>query len=194
MSDTMTDSYFRQLCEHLGVAVIATDLDLNIRTWNASAARTFGAGADRMIGAPVSQIIPVDRRDMAERALRRALETGETIQFEFRHRDATGDQRELAGRKAPLRQKRVGADDHRIARALPGRVRDHARRRAGVADLVHHGDVVHAPKPRQVVNHFAERLLHEVQPLFERADALLRRVFLRARLALLSEDIQSQNQ
>ena len=102
MPDITHDSYYRQLCEHLGVAVIATDLDLNIRTWNAAAGRTFGAAADRMIGTPVSHIIPQDRREMAERALRRALETGETIQFEFQHRDTMGEERELAGTMAPV--------------------------------------------------------------------------------------------
>jgi len=97
-----TDAYYRQLCEHLGVALIATDLDLNIRVWNAAAARTFGAAAERMIRTPVTQILPQERREMAERTLRRAIETGETIQFEFQHRDAQGERRELAGTIAPV--------------------------------------------------------------------------------------------
>ncbi|MCH7591161.1 MAG: PAS domain S-box protein [Planctomycetes bacterium] len=97
MLDTNSETYYRQLCEHLGVAVIATDLDLNIRTWNAAAARTFGAAADRMIGTPLVQVIPQERRRIAERMLRRAIRTGETIQLEFEHRDARGRRRELAG-------------------------------------------------------------------------------------------------
>jgi len=102
MSPIGTDTYFRQLCEHLGVALIATDLDLNICVWNSAAARTFGAAAERMIGTPVTQILPQERREMAERTLRRAIETGETIQFEFQHRDAQGERRELAGTIAPV--------------------------------------------------------------------------------------------
>lgn len=97
MLDTDSETYYRQLCEHLGVAVIATDLDLNIRIWNAAAARTFGAAADRMIGTPLVQVIPQERRRIAERMLRRAIRTGETIQLEFEHRDARGRERELAG-------------------------------------------------------------------------------------------------
>ena len=97
MLDTDSETYYRQLCEHLGVAVIATDLDLNIRIWNAAAARTFGAAADRMIGTPLVQVIPQERRRIAERMLRRAIKTGETIQLEFEHRDAHGRRRELAG-------------------------------------------------------------------------------------------------
>lgn len=97
MLETGSERYFKQLCEHLGVALIATDLDLNIVTWNAEAGRMFGAAADRMIGTPLTQIIPLDRRRRAERMLRRALDTGETIHLEFRHRDAQGSDRELIG-------------------------------------------------------------------------------------------------
>jgi PAS domain S-box-containing protein len=102
MADQVSDTYYRQLCQHLGAAVVATDLDLNIRTWNSAAARTFGAAAERMIGTPAVQIVPQERRQAAERMLRRAVETGETIQFEFRHRDAQGERRELAATIAPV--------------------------------------------------------------------------------------------
>ena len=94
--------YYRQLCEHLGMAVISTDVDLTIRTWNLAAARAFGAAADRMIGTPIIQMIPQNRRKIAERMLRRTIATGETIQFEFTHRDAHGERRELAGTIAPV--------------------------------------------------------------------------------------------
>ncbi len=116
------ESYFEQLCQHIGVAVIATDADLNIRTWNAAAARTFGAAADRMIGTPVVQIIPQERRRVAERMLRRAMDTGETIQLEFQHRNTQGDMRELAGTIAPV----VSASGERIGASIC--VRDITRR------------------------------------------------------------------
>ena len=83
MSDILPDTYYSQLCENLGVALITTDLDLNIRVWNAAAARTFGIPADRMLGRPINSIMPEDRREEAERALLRVIEAGETIQFEF---------------------------------------------------------------------------------------------------------------
>lgn len=102
MLETGSETYYQQLCEHLGVAVIATDLELNIQTWNAAAGRTFGAAADRMIGTPVTQIIPQERRRVAARMLRRAIKTGETIQLEFQHRDTQGRERELAGTISPV--------------------------------------------------------------------------------------------
>ena len=97
-----SESYFRQLAEQVGIALIATDLDLNIQTWNAAAARIFGAGADRMIGTPIGSIVPQERRMVAERMLRRAIDTGQTYQFAFQHRDTEGIERELAGTIAPI--------------------------------------------------------------------------------------------
>ena len=87
---------FRQLCETLGVALIATDTDLRIRVWNAAATRMFGAAADRMIGTPLASMIPQDNRRVAERLLRRVIRTGQVSQLEFQHRDTQGRHRELA--------------------------------------------------------------------------------------------------
>ncbi len=112
MPQTGAGDYFSQLCEHLGVALIATDLDLNIRVWNAAAARTFKADAQGMVGRPITSIMPEERRHVAERTLRRAIETGETIRFEFHHRDSQGERLELVGTIAPVVSasgKRTGA-------------------------------------------------------------------------------------
>lgn len=96
------EAYFRELCEQIGVALIATDLEGNITTWNAAAGRMFGAAADRMLSAPVISIIPQDRRIPAERMFRRAIESGESNELEFQHRDSLGDARELSGSIAPV--------------------------------------------------------------------------------------------
>lgn len=96
------EAYFRELCEQIGVALVATDLSLNIQTWNAAAARMFGAAADRMIGTPVISIIPQDRRIPAERMFRQAILSGESSELEFQHRDSHGEARELSGTIAPV--------------------------------------------------------------------------------------------
>ncbi len=130
MAGNGTDDYFRQLCQHLGTALIATDADLNIVTWNLAAARTFGAAADQMMGTPISRVIPRDRRRMGDRLFRQAIRTGETIQFEFQHRDETGLQRELAGTIAPV----VGEKGDRIGASIC--IRD-ITRRIGLQDEIH---------------------------------------------------------
>lgn len=112
MPNSATDDYYRQLCEHLGVALIATDLDLKIVAWNLAASRIFGARSDRMIGTPIEQILPQHRRNIATRMLRRAMDTGETVQLEFEQRDQAGDRRKISGTIAPVLNdagQRIGA-------------------------------------------------------------------------------------
>jgi PAS domain S-box-containing protein len=96
------ETYFRTLCETLGVALIATDSELRIRVWNAAATRMFGAAADRMIGTPVESIIPQDSRETALSMLRDAIQFGDASQFDFDHRDVQGVHRELAATIAPV--------------------------------------------------------------------------------------------
>lgn len=96
------DAYYRQLCEHVGIALIGTDLEFNILSWNAAAARMFGAAADRMIGTPIALVIPQSRRRVAGRMLSRTVKTRETFQFDFQHRNERGEPRELTGTIAPV--------------------------------------------------------------------------------------------
>ncbi len=97
-----TDTYYRQLCETLGIALMATDTDLKIRVWNAVASRMFGASESLMLGEPVSSVIPQVVRARVEPMLADALRSGDTHRFEFEHRDGQGSQRELAGNIAPV--------------------------------------------------------------------------------------------
>jgi len=102
MAEVGTESYYRRLCESMGVALMATDADLTIRVWNAVAGRMFGAEESSMLGTPVISVVPQASRGHVERLLHDSLETGSTNQFEFEHRDGQGDQRELAGTIAPV--------------------------------------------------------------------------------------------
>ncbi len=96
------ENYFRDLCENIGVALIATDQALRIRTWNHAAARLFGAGAERMFGTDALSILPAERRESAERMLRRAISEGEISELEFQTRDPAGLPREFAASIAPM--------------------------------------------------------------------------------------------
>lgn len=99
---TLNENFFRQLCQHLGVAIVGSDTDLHICSWNAAAARMFGAGVAQMIGTSVLSIVPQERRRGAERLLRRSIRTGQTFQFDFSHKDDHGQRRELAVTIAPI--------------------------------------------------------------------------------------------
>jgi len=112
MTSRDEDIRFQKLCEHLGVAVIATDADLLIRVWNAAAGQMFGAGAEPMLGTSVLSILPIHRRESAEQMFHRAISKGQTSEIEFEYRDDNGHPRELAGTIAAVLSasgERVGA-------------------------------------------------------------------------------------
>lgn len=102
MSDSLDQHYYRQLCDNLGVAVVATDLEKRIRTWNAAATRLFGAAADAMLGSPFREVFPHQYRDEAERRFERTLTLGDIVSFEFSYPDARGASRDLIATFAPI--------------------------------------------------------------------------------------------
>lgn len=118
----MDDSYYRQLFENVGFALIATDAALVIREWNHAATRMFGASAERMVGTPLLNIVPADQRDHVRPLLERALSEGEVHEFEIAHRDAHGNAMVLGVVVAPV----VDGDGHRIG--VSASLRDSTRR------------------------------------------------------------------
>ncbi len=88
--------YYRLLFEHAGVALVGTDAQFRIKSWNQATSRMFGAAAGRMVGTSLLAVIPQEGREDAERALKAAVEQGVTSQFEFAHRDKKGVRRQLA--------------------------------------------------------------------------------------------------
>ncbi len=97
-----SDGYLRMLCQHTGVAVVATDAELRIQFWNRAAVRLFGAAAEQMYGTTLLSVIPQDRRAEAEGMLRQALSDGEIGGFEFCHRDGQGNPRQFAATVSPV--------------------------------------------------------------------------------------------
>ncbi len=97
----LTDT-FRQLCQHAGVAIIATDASFRITFWNDTAQRLLGASSKAMTGQAIMDIVPEERRELARRLLLRTQQRGEVTEFEFRHRDPQGRHVDLAVTVSPL--------------------------------------------------------------------------------------------
>ncbi len=109
---TVDDSFFRRLIEQTGVAVVATNQHLRINAWNAAAERMFGAARDKMIGEPITTIIPSQQHGLAERLFRRAIAQGESSNLEFQFPTSAGARRELILTLSPVASstgERVGA-------------------------------------------------------------------------------------
>lgn len=99
---TVGDSYYRLLCEQMGVAVTACDRDLRISAWNRAAMRMFGAAPELMIGTPLATVLPAAHRETARHMLTKTISSGETFQLDFTDHDSNGEKRELACTIAPL--------------------------------------------------------------------------------------------
>ncbi len=78
----LTGPFYRTLCEHSPAALIATDTDLNVVTWNLAATELFGRTGIEMIGRPLPLIAPQPRRQTLERVLQRTCRDGATREFE----------------------------------------------------------------------------------------------------------------
>lgn len=102
MSDQVSEDFFRHMCLHAGLAIVATDAQLRIRFWNPAAARLFGRPAEEMLGKPVTAFVPPDRLKVASRLFERTLQHGQISEFEFSHSDPSGNPCYLAASIAPV--------------------------------------------------------------------------------------------
>ena len=116
-SDALDDCY-RLLFQQAGVALIATDTDLNIMAWNEAATRIFGASAAQMMGTSVLVLVPAEERGRVEQIWRRVIENREVKEFQFTRRDDNGKLRRLAASVSPI----VGADG--VARGISSCITD----------------------------------------------------------------------
>lgn len=76
--------FYRRLCENAVVALVATDAQFTIVSWNEAATSLLGSPAKEMIGRHIIQAVPEERRKLMERLLRRTTRRRETSQFEIR--------------------------------------------------------------------------------------------------------------
>jgi len=102
MCDQKEDGFFKSICVHVGVALIAADDRFHIRFWNAAAARVFGGTAETMLGQPITSIVPEPRRPVLRGALEQALDTGEVQEFDLWHQDPDGRAIYLAVTVSPV--------------------------------------------------------------------------------------------
>ncbi|RPI62171.1 MAG: PAS domain S-box protein [Planctomycetaceae bacterium] len=86
---SLSGDFYRLLCENAAVALIATDAEFNIVSWNQAAGDLLGRQPDEMIGKSILDIVPANRRKLLDRLLRRTTQRGDTNQFEV-HLPLTG--------------------------------------------------------------------------------------------------------
>ncbi|MBS3733675.1 MAG: PAS domain S-box protein [Phycisphaerae bacterium] len=96
------DDFYRVLCEHAAVALVATDEAFRIVAWNAAATDLLGRSAEDMIGRDVTDAVPDKRRKTLHRLLERTAERRQTSWFSIRLPDANGQTRDLMVILSPI--------------------------------------------------------------------------------------------
>lgn len=82
------DRHFQALIEHSGDAIISTDTDGHVTSWNLGAAALFGYSTQDMLGRTMLALFPHERRDEEARIFARILAGNKVDHFETvrRHR------------------------------------------------------------------------------------------------------------
>lgn len=82
------ESYFRQICDHLGFVCVAVDPDLRVRFWNQQAARQFGVSAEAVEGRPFLEVLKGPDREAAQALFEDTIAERSSHEMELRY---TGD-------------------------------------------------------------------------------------------------------
>jgi PAS domain S-box-containing protein len=96
------EDFYRRLCERAAVALVATDAAFRIVSWNEAAGELLGAGAEEMLGRPIVEAVPDERRRLFERLLSRTARRGLTSQFEISLPAPEAEPRELLVVLSPI--------------------------------------------------------------------------------------------
>lgn len=95
-------AYYRDLCEHAAIALVATDAEFRIVCWNRAATEILNAPSDQMQGQSILEIAPPDRQKLLQKLLCRTRDRGERTEFEVSLPDAAGQPRELLVLLSPV--------------------------------------------------------------------------------------------
>lgn len=89
-SSSISADFYSRLCENAAFALIATDRDFNIVSWNPAATALLGFKAEEMLGKPIAQAVPRNRRKLLDRLLLRTHQRQESSQFKVNLTDSAG--------------------------------------------------------------------------------------------------------
>jgi two-component system, chemotaxis family, CheB/CheR fusion protein len=129
--DEQARRHFAAIVESSEDAVISTDLNGHIMTWNRGAERIFGYKADEVIGKPVTILVPPERYDEEPGILER-IRRGERVEhYESVRRRKDGTLLDISVAFSPIKDESgrvIGAS--KVARDITDRVQIERRRAA----------------------------------------------------------------
>jgi PAS domain S-box-containing protein len=101
-ADEAGNGFYRLLYEHSPVATVATDREFRVVTCNAAAGRLLGMSVEEVIGKPLAEAVPADRRKLLGRLLNRTAERRLVSEFEVRIDAPGGKGRDLMVVLSPI--------------------------------------------------------------------------------------------
>jgi two-component system, chemotaxis family, CheB/CheR fusion protein len=124
-----TNRRLAAIIESSGDAIISTDLDEIVTSWNNEAERLFGCGANEIVGKPIMVLVPPDRRNEELKIIEQLLQGERILRYETVYLRKDGTTLDVSLAVSPIKDetgKVIGAS--RIARDITGRVRTNRRR------------------------------------------------------------------
>ncbi len=122
MTDLPKD-YYRSLFNCSSFAIIGTDGEGIIHSWNRAAERLFERSEAQMCGHHVREIVPEERHPLLDRALQRAVNKHQVADFEVDYQNQTGKELVLAVVLTPV------LDENQEVEGLAAWIRDISNRR-----------------------------------------------------------------
>jgi two-component system, chemotaxis family, CheB/CheR fusion protein len=124
-----TNRRLAAIIESSGDAIISTDLNEIVTSWNNEAERLFGYSADEIIGKPIRVLVPPDRHDEELKRIEQLRQGERILRYETVHLRKDGAALDVSLAVSPIRDETgniVGAS--KIARDITERVRTERRR------------------------------------------------------------------
>lgn len=119
-------------------AILSTDLDMRITSWNGGAERLYGYPADEVIGRPVNLLLPPDRADEEDAILARIRRGEPVVPHETKRQHRDGRIVDVSLTVSPIRDEHgaiIGAS--KIAQDISERMRAEELQKVLIAELQH---------------------------------------------------------
>ena len=115
--------YYHRLVNDSSYAIIGTDCDGIVVSWNAMAERIFNTEASQILGGHIDRIIPDNQRNLVRKLIEKTIVHRQVNEFEIEHVDKNGNKNTLTIAITPI----VGRNDQSLG--LAAWVRDITNRK-----------------------------------------------------------------
>ena len=123
-SKSVPNEYYHHLVNDSSYAIIGTDSDGIVVSWNAMAERIFNTEQSQILGSHIDRIIPESRRNLVRKLIEKTVVHRQVNEFEIERVDKSGNKNTLAIAITPISDcSRVTSNFAVIDAGSPSRVK-----------------------------------------------------------------------